>query len=197
MENRCRDIENIEELLKRFFKGDTTNAEERQLYDFFSGSEISESLQPYKELFGYFGQDIVSEEPDVLKRKIRKEISFSKRRKRRIWSVGIAASLALFFSIYLTLQERYDGSVVGGYIIRNGVCIADMKVIRSELEESYKKALSYIEEARAIETAAREQGRALREMITENPYHRLLNQIPEEEIKAELKRIINGIDSEI
>jgi hypothetical protein len=194
MENRYG---NIEELLKRFFKGETTNAEERQLYDFFAQDEMQEALRPYKEMFGYFGQEIVKEESDGLKRKIGEEISFSKVRKGQMWSVGVAASLLLIFSIHFATRERYDGPIVGGYIIRNGVCIADMKVIRSELEESYKKTLSYIEEARAIETAAREQGRTLREMITENPYHRLLNQIPEEEIKAELKRVINGIDSEI
>ena len=194
MENRYRDIE---ELMKRFFKGETTNAEERQLYDFFAQNEIPEALRPYKDMFGYFGHEIVNEESDGLKRKIGEEISFSKVRRWQIWSVGVAASLLLIFSIHFATRERYDGPVVGGYIIRNGVCIADMKAIRSELEESYRKTLSQIEEARAIETAAREQGRALREMITENPYHRLLNQIPEEEIKAELKRIIKGIDNEI
>jgi len=192
MENRYGDIE---ELLKRFFKGDTTNAEERQLYDFFSGSEISESLQPYKELFGYFGQDILSEEPDVLKRKIRKEISFSSRRRWQIWSIGVAASLALLFSIYFATHKQYDGPIVGGYIIRDGVCITDMKVIRPELEKVYNTAMLYLEEAKRMEMEEIEQERNYQEMLkrAEDPYYDFLSHISDEEERNELLKIVMGV----
>ena len=192
MEKRYGDIE---KLLERFFKGETTNAEERQLYDFFAREEIPESLKPYKELFCYFGEEIVNEEPDGLKRKIRREISFLGAKRWQVWSIGVAASLALFFSIYLATQERYDGPIVGGYIIRNGVCITDMKVIRPELEQAYNTAMLYIEETKIVESKERERERVYQEMLkrTEDPYCDFLSHISDEEEKSELLKIIMGV----
>ena len=41
----------IENLLERFFEGETSNAEERELYAFFARPDLPEHLKSYKPLF--------------------------------------------------------------------------------------------------------------------------------------------------
>ena len=47
------DYKNIEQLLERYWKCETSLEEERQLRDFFTHSEVPAELLPYKDLFVY------------------------------------------------------------------------------------------------------------------------------------------------
>ncbi|MDR2148286.1 MAG: hypothetical protein LBE91_17720 [Tannerella sp.] len=49
-------MKDIEQLIDRFFDGETTNAEEQALYAFFNGETIPETLEKYKPVFRYFEQ---------------------------------------------------------------------------------------------------------------------------------------------
>ena len=51
----------IENLLERFFEGETSNAEEQELYAFFARPDLPEHLRGYKPVFGYFETGIARE----------------------------------------------------------------------------------------------------------------------------------------
>lgn len=44
----------IEELLEKYFQGETSIAEEKELTNYFSSSNVAQHLEQYQPLFGYF-----------------------------------------------------------------------------------------------------------------------------------------------
>ena len=93
--------DNIKELLLRFTEGQTTEAEEEVLKDYFTHSEhIPEEWEAYKDLFSSFdtdAYDFTQEEVDVM-------FVAEPAKKRAIWPwlaiAGIAACLFLVFTLY-------------------------------------------------------------------------------------------------
>ena len=93
--------DNIKKLLLRFTEGQTTEAEEEVLKDYFSHSEhIPEEWEAYKELFSSFdtdAYDFTQEEVDAM-------FMTEPAKKRAIWPwlsiAGIAACLLLVFALY-------------------------------------------------------------------------------------------------
>lgn len=93
--------DNIKELLLRFTEGQTTEAEEEVLKDYFSHSEhIPEEWEAYKDLFSSFdtdAYDFTQEEVDAM-------FVAEPAKKRAIWPwlsiAGIAACLLLIFTLY-------------------------------------------------------------------------------------------------
>ena len=122
-------IEKIKAILERFYKGDTTIEEERELQEYFRVHAVPEEMLPDKELFLSMEtkpSDI--EIPADLNAKILKAIDNAEHREVRtrrisIFSLsGLAAGLLILISVYLfylkdspdsmlagnTLQETYD-----------------------------------------------------------------------------------------
>lgn len=48
------ELDKIEQLLEKYFEGETTIAEEQQLKNYFSSAVVASHLQQYQPLFGYF-----------------------------------------------------------------------------------------------------------------------------------------------
>ena len=48
----------IEELLERYFEGETSAAEEKRIRAFFASGEVPEHLAVYAPLFAYFDEEI-------------------------------------------------------------------------------------------------------------------------------------------
>ena len=44
----------VEQLLEKYFQGETTIAEEKQLKAYFSSNDVASHLAKYQSLFGYF-----------------------------------------------------------------------------------------------------------------------------------------------
>jgi hypothetical protein len=131
-----------EELINRFFEGETSQEEEKELYRFFSEEEVPESLLPYQKLFGYFDHDMAAELQPV-------KITLPRRKSLRNFWIGIAASLliaglsTLFFPKKTETFNEFEGS----YIIRNGIRITDPDIIRPELESALQQALQKLDDA--------------------------------------------------
>ena len=53
-----RNLHMIEELLERYFEGETSAAEEKQIRAFFASGEVPEHLAVYAPLFAYFDEEI-------------------------------------------------------------------------------------------------------------------------------------------
>jgi hypothetical protein len=80
----------MEALLEKYFDGETGIAEENELKDYFSSSNVAPHLEQYKPLFGYFTeakqQKLVSEVPLVSK-------------KRKMAWLSIAASIVVILGV--------------------------------------------------------------------------------------------------
>jgi hypothetical protein len=46
----------IEQLIEKYFQGETSIAEENELKNYFSSSNVAQHLEQYKPIFGYFSQ---------------------------------------------------------------------------------------------------------------------------------------------
>ncbi|MCL1932709.1 MAG: hypothetical protein FWF53_02700 [Candidatus Azobacteroides sp.] len=131
-----QDYKKIEELIDRFFEGQTTNEEERELYDFFSSENIPESLLPYRPIFAYFETGIKEESGHPI------IIQSSRNKRIRIWA-SIAASLLILISlgIYHFTREKDYNPYEGSYIVRNGVKITDPKIVNPKIEKTIEEIL--------------------------------------------------------
>ncbi|OIV44069.1 hypothetical protein [Flavobacterium johnsoniae] len=87
------ELDKIENILEKYFQGETTIAEENQLKEYFSSSDVAQHLEQYKPFFGYFSQ--------VKQQKSTQELSFSEPRKKKrnaAW-LSIAASVVVLLGI--------------------------------------------------------------------------------------------------
>ncbi len=80
------ELDKIENILEKYFQGETTIAEENQLKEYFSSSNVAQHLEQYKPIFGYFSQ--------VKQQKSTQEIPL-KTKKRNVAWLSIAASVVV------------------------------------------------------------------------------------------------------
>ena len=126
---KTEEYKSIEDLLDRFFEGQTSNEEERVLYEFFARPDIPAHLERYREVFGYFECGIALdfiETPEL--RLPAKEISY----KRKIgWAIAVcvAASLLLFLvnTVFMNQNASFN-PYEGSYIVRNGVILSSIMI---------------------------------------------------------------------
>ena len=135
---------NIEEYIRRFMEGETTNAEEQAIYRFFRTEEVPEHLKPYTEMFAWYEEGMPEEELSKPKAQ-----ALWKRIPLEIWSTGIAAMLVIGIGLGIVLSfdnapceewACYEGS----YVEVNGKRITDIAEIMPFI-------LQTLAEAEAIE----------------------------------------------
>ncbi len=84
------ELDKIENILEKYFQGETSIAEENQLKEYFSSSDVAQHLEQYKPIFGYFSQ--------VKQQKSTQEIPL-KTKKRNVAWISIAASVVVLLGI--------------------------------------------------------------------------------------------------
>lgn len=128
-----REIRNTERLVRRFFDGETTLAEERRLYRLFSRKGLPPELGKYRPVFAAFG----SMQAD------------SGRRARLVPILrravcGVAVALLLIFGVSAYIDYREDKALArlygGSYVIENGVRTDDLGRIRGDIEQALADA---------------------------------------------------------
>ena len=105
----------IEELLEKYFEGETTCAEEQELRHFFSTENVPEHLNCYRPLFLCLEtecrkQNEIRSEKNVPKQNHQEptkpdSIRRNHRRQLYIWGAGIAASLLIAAGMGIYLQK--------------------------------------------------------------------------------------------
>ena len=92
------ELNKIEKLLEKYFEGETTISEEKELKTYFLSNEVVQHLKQYQSLFGYFTHE--------------KEVKFVpkivlKPTKKRHYLISIAASVVVFLGIgtYIYFNE--------------------------------------------------------------------------------------------
>jgi len=99
------ELNKIEDILEKYFQGETTIAEENQLKEYFSSPNVAQHLEQYKPMFGYFSQ--------VKQQKSTQNIPL-KTKKRNVAWISIAASVVILLSIgtYFYVSEKNTAPVV-------------------------------------------------------------------------------------
>ena len=123
----------IQQLVERFLEGETSNAEEQELYDYFAGDGVAKSLERYREMFLWYAEGMP---PGKVGPSYRQTLG-------RL--LAIAASLLLLvgvgFGIYRYQKQQEEYALYeGSYIIRNGVKITDISKILPVLKATELEA---------------------------------------------------------
>jgi predicted ribosomally synthesized peptide with SipW-like signal peptide len=100
----------MEALLEKYFEGETSIAEDNELKDYFSSSNVAPHLEQYRPLFGYFteakGQKFTNELPLVSK-------------KRKVAWLSIAASVVVLIGVgtytYFNANTVKENKELGTY----------------------------------------------------------------------------------
>ncbi|MFG4004534.1 hypothetical protein ACHRV1_14930 [Flavobacterium aquidurense] len=105
----------IEDLLEKYFQGETTIAEEKELKAYFSSPNVAQHLEQYKPLFGYFSQvkeQKSTQEPESFART--GEAIPLQTKKRNVAWLSIAASAVVLLGIgtYFYTSEKNTAPVV-------------------------------------------------------------------------------------
>lgn len=106
-------VKHIRKLLDRYYEGQTTLEEEKQLTDFFLNEKVPADLIPEKEFFaGVAGMAQETISPEGLDDRIRSAIEAEERRELKVRRInwfslsGLAAGLAVILTVYLTVIKQ-------------------------------------------------------------------------------------------
>ncbi|KAF2514307.1 hypothetical protein [Flavobacterium foetidum] len=95
------ELNNIENLLEKYFQGETSTAEEKKLKEYFSSPDVAQHLEQYKPLFAYFSQ---AREPEYTN-DIMLTNSRTTKRKKAWLSIAAAAVLLIGIGTFFYVSE--------------------------------------------------------------------------------------------
>ncbi|KAF2081369.1 hypothetical protein [Flavobacterium sharifuzzamanii] len=99
------ELNKIEEILEKYFQGETSIAEENQLKEYFSSSNVAQHLEQYKPMFGYFSQ--------AKEQKSTYEIPLQTKKQNVAWlSIAASAVILLGIGTYFFVSEKNDTTAV-------------------------------------------------------------------------------------
>ena len=108
-----KDLKRIEELLEKYFRGETSTGEENILHGFFAGPDVPVHLRTEAELFGFFTKERESSLSGEMENRLEKMIAGTEPAKliigtkwRYYWISGAAAVILILLGIFLDLQIR-------------------------------------------------------------------------------------------
>jgi hypothetical protein len=81
----------IEQLIDKYFEGQTSIAEERELKAYFSSSDVAQHLEQYRDVFGYFTQ--------AKEQQFTKSVPLQPRKQFNVVWLSIAASIVIVFGV--------------------------------------------------------------------------------------------------
>lgn len=184
----------MEDLLERFFDGETSNEEEKQLYHYFAQPDIPEHLRHYKPVFNYFEKRLEGE----LKGRTEpfRPVVQTGRKPGSYWitvMVGVVASILILLMVRPLFPGDDDkfNPYEGSYIIRNGERITDINIIKPELEATLQKVLQQEERMNRMLmylTEPEDQFDLIGQSIA-NQRESIINAFPDD-IKKEVRKII-------
>ena len=85
------ELDRIENLIEKYFEGETTIAEEKELQTYFSSEDVAQHLDQYKAMFGYFAS--------AKEQKFEQKIPFLAIKRNLAW-LSIAASIVVLLGMF-------------------------------------------------------------------------------------------------
>ncbi|MBZ4037706.1 hypothetical protein K6T82_23300 [Flavobacterium sp. 17A] len=99
------ELNKIEDLLEKYFEGETSIAEENQLKEYFSSPNVAQHLEQYKPIFGYFS--LAKEQKSTY------EIPLQTKKRNVAWlSIAASAVILLGIGTYFFVSENKDTAAV-------------------------------------------------------------------------------------
>ncbi|AOC95522.1 hypothetical protein BB050_02410 [Flavobacterium anhuiense] len=99
------ELNKIEDILEKYFQGETSIAEENQLKEYFSSSNVAQHLEQYKPMFGYFSQ--------AREQKSTYEIPLQTKKRNVAWlSIAASAVVLLGIGTYFFVSEKNEPTAV-------------------------------------------------------------------------------------
>lgn len=93
------ELYNIEKLLEKYFEGNTSVSEEKELGDYFQGEDVATHLLRYKPIFNYFSE--------AREEKYTKQVPLKPRTHGNMYRwISVAAAVFLTFGIYFGKQYQ-------------------------------------------------------------------------------------------
>ena len=92
----------IEILIEKYFQGETSLAEEKELRSYFSSPDVAPHLEQYKAMFGYF--------TEAKQQKFTQEIPQQTKKQKVMW-LSIAASIVVLFGMVTFFMINTDEAV--------------------------------------------------------------------------------------
>lgn len=130
-------MKEIEELLNRYFEGETCCEEERRLRRFFTDTPVEKiplHLQPYRALFVCIGQKVREHREEA-----GKPASAVRRLRLRWWLAGAAAVLLLLPGLTRLWKQTYSVESGGNYVMIDGKRYTDADLVRKQAQEAFRE----------------------------------------------------------
>ena len=124
---------NIEELINKYFEGETTCEEERELRHFFTTDIVPEHLETYRSLFAFFDAEIKQQAkvPGVNNKNSKHFV-----RKYVLYSLSaIAASILLLFGI---TGIYHHTATPDNYVVIDGKQYTDASIVKEQAMAAFK-----------------------------------------------------------
>jgi hypothetical protein len=109
------ELDKIENILEKYFQGETTIAEENELKEYFSSSNVAQHLEQYKPMFGYFSQVKQQKSAQVLESLAgtAKTIPLQTKKRNVAWlSVAASAVVLLGIGTFYYVSQKTTTAVV-------------------------------------------------------------------------------------
>jgi uncharacterized membrane protein YvbJ len=134
--NKLYNIEEIKNLLEKYFEGETCSEEEKIIYHYFSTGEVAEELKAEQNYFLALAQVCQNTKQEHLK----KENQYQNRRKNQFFLhliplSAVAAITGLIFVSVFVFQNRNSD-----YLVVNGVKTRDKDKMEAMFYASLKSA---------------------------------------------------------
>ena len=157
---------NIEEYIRRFMEGETTNEQEQAIYRYFRTQRVPAHLKSYQAMFAWYEQGM----PQKLAPKKR-----SFRLAVQAWRAGLVAILVLGIglSCFLlressTAKSEEWACYEGSYVVINGKRNSNIDEIMPQIlatlrqaEETEKRMQERLDEIKRLEEYAEEKGKRI------------------------------------
>ena len=119
----------IKKLLDWYYEGESTDADEQRLREYFTSGEVDAGLQPYRSIFAYLKHE---RERPLEVSSFKFQVTKIKNQKSKIRWYAVAAAVAcLLVATFLT--REYQGApqnlCIGTYVMVNGVCYDDPALV--------------------------------------------------------------------
>lgn len=149
----------IDELLNRYFEGETSSEEERELRAFFTSGNVPDRLAVYTPMFTYLEEESRKErQPDEALIPIDEDILFmldaEKVEEKKTFTLrsvlylvsGIAASFLLLLGLNHLLNPVDPCFCSDNYVVINGRCYTDIHKVRSMALEALQEVATPADE---------------------------------------------------
>lgn len=137
-----RQLSDIQALVERFLEGQTSNAEERELYTWFAENDVPDEWQHLKQMFAWYAAGM-PEQSNEQSNEPQQTITHRPTRSYRVrlrWAVGAAAVVAVVVATVLRPESETTNIYDGSYIIKDGVRYENLSLIEDDIEATIQRA---------------------------------------------------------